>query len=474
MRLHKLLLVYICGCVAGCGMVVGTIVDTSVDVLTYPLKEYVFGKSFKYDNTWEKPYQSMCYQRDYGEMLLGVSVSGGGSRSAYFFACVLEQLQKLPIRPGSNKSYADEIDYISSVSGGSLASAYYCLTRYQPQYRENQQFFADFKTAMQKNFEIRALWKMLYGYWLLSFFTYYDRGDLMASVWDDMFFDDAVFDDLLQAEQLGAPTLIINGTNLNDGLKFVFTTLEDDMFNRSQYFQCIRHACFIKPATIQSHIPFETMGFTALNSDIRCYPLSKAVVASAAVPNLLGPVTLKNHHKKELLHIIDGGIYDNYGIESLMQVFTTRLDQNPGMPAKILIIDGSGFFDEQTHRSDNFSVAYYSERPIAIAWLRTKSYMEYVFQKARQFTNKQGIRPYRNLQFELLSLYDLLPSQQEHKYLSSDVALQTLMRPDIATEEFLRKITAIQTRFTISDDDAQSIERVAIETVQKLGKHGIE
>lgn len=464
------LLCLLCGVLLpGCGVIVGTLVDTVIDVTTYPVREYVFWGSYKYDNTWPEPYQVVEEPRDPGEILLGIAVSGGGSRSAYFFACVMEELAKIPVTPKSSKTYADEVDYISSVSGGSLASAYYCLTKYNRPHKSDAKFFTAFKQTMAKNFEFAAMIKMLCGYWMLNLFTYYDRGDLMASVWDHDFFKKATFADLIQAERNGAPALIMNTTNLTDGLKFVFTTIREDRFNSSAYFQQLRDAGFIKHAATQRYIPFRTIGFGSLNSDIRPYRVSNAVVASASVPNLLGPVTLRDYTSEErLINLVDGGVYDNYGVESLMQVMTEYLDRNPGKPAKILIIDGSGYFEEDKRQSNRFTVAYYSERPLAISWLRTKSYMEYVFQSARNFQNKDGVKPYRNLEFELISLYEPLPSQQQPKFITKEVALQKILRPDITTAEFLERVTTIQTRFKLAKADAEMIETVAKQTAERL------
>src|SRR5206468_4736393 len=50
---------------------------------------------------------------------VGLALSGGGSRSANFAASCMFQLERLGL--------LEKVDYISSVSGGSLTAAYYCL-----------------------------------------------------------------------------------------------------------------------------------------------------------------------------------------------------------------------------------------------------------------------------------------------------------------------------------------------------------
>ena len=59
------------------------------------------------------------------EPVVFVAASGGGSRAAIFAALILEGLAREPIAPGYPKTWADQIVMISSVSGGSLASAHF-------------------------------------------------------------------------------------------------------------------------------------------------------------------------------------------------------------------------------------------------------------------------------------------------------------------------------------------------------------
>ena len=59
-------------------------------------------------------------QRD---VLVGVALSGGGSRAALFGASGLEALARL--RAPGGASVLEQVDYLSSVSGGSVAASYY-------------------------------------------------------------------------------------------------------------------------------------------------------------------------------------------------------------------------------------------------------------------------------------------------------------------------------------------------------------
>src|SRR5262245_22430566 len=57
------------------------------------------------------------------ETLVGVALSGGGSRAALFGAAGLEGLARL--RAPGGGSVLEQVTYLSSVSGGSVAGAYY-------------------------------------------------------------------------------------------------------------------------------------------------------------------------------------------------------------------------------------------------------------------------------------------------------------------------------------------------------------
>src|SRR6266536_1288370 len=70
------------------------------------------------------PCQTTVVDRD---LLLGVALSGGGSRAALFAEAGLEALAQL--RTADGNSLLNRIDYLSSVSGGSLSASYYVLKK---------------------------------------------------------------------------------------------------------------------------------------------------------------------------------------------------------------------------------------------------------------------------------------------------------------------------------------------------------
>ena len=210
---------------------------------------------------------------------VGIAISGGGSRSANFAAAGLLQLQRIGL--------LQKADYLSSVSGGSLTAAYYCASDDKAWNPERAQ------TLMSHPFARDLIVKFLMPWTMATlFFTDYDRSDLLAESFQSTLFSrdgrGLTFADL----RPDRPRLLINSTDLQSGRKFIFC---DDTFDE-------------------------------LNSDLAKYPLAWACAASAAVPVLLHQVTLRDYSTvfKQYRHFIDGGIADNLGIQSLVEVYDSQ------------------------------------------------------------------------------------------------------------------------------------------------------
>jgi NTE family protein len=91
--------------------------------------------------------------------------------------------------------------------------------------------------------------------------------------------------------------------------------------------------------------------FDQLNTDLAKYPLAYAVAASSAVPVLLHQVTLRDYSTtfKQYRHLIDGGVVDNLGVRTLVEVYRSQLraSGNKAYPrgAVFFVIDAKTTFD---------------------------------------------------------------------------------------------------------------------------------
>ncbi len=264
--------------------------------------------------------QRLRLKEKQGKGLLILTFSGGGTRAAAFSYGVLKQLRDTEYQDGNDitRRLLDDVDIISSVSGGSFTAAYYGLF--------GEQIFVEFESVfLKKNVQsdlIRGLFNPLNWFSLIS--NQFDRTNLAIDYYDKNIFKKKTFADLYTQQ---GPEILINATDLSSG----------------------------------SRINFNQSMFTALCSDISKLKIAHAVTASSAVPVIFPPITLKNFDncnvnypdwlkqlelkenktKRELellttvkkyfdkqdiqyLHLIDGGISDNLGLRSIFDTVTLR------------------------------------------------------------------------------------------------------------------------------------------------------
>ncbi len=214
------------------------------------------------------------------EVFVGVAISGGGSRAANFSAAVLFDLQDL--------GFLQTVSAISSVSGGSLTAAYYGLYGHDPE-RWNRRRLRE---LLLKDFQSRWLVRWFLPQNVLRYwFTDFDRSDIMTGVFDGILFGKKTFGDMPPA----GPKILINTTNLTTGRQFRITDQD----------------------------------FRTLQSRLDTYPISYAVMASAAFPGAFNNVTLQNYSSRSrrahYVHLFDGGPSDNLGIKTLLRLLREQL-----------------------------------------------------------------------------------------------------------------------------------------------------
>jgi len=247
---------------------------------------------------------------------VGVAISGGGSRSANFSAACLFQLQRIGLM--------EHVDYLSSVSGGSLTAACYCLWEQKEWNPANVQAKLTHPFASDVIFNFLLPWNMV-----ALAISDYDRSDLLADSLRKTLFTrkgrELTFADL----RPDRPHLLINATDLQSGRRFVFC-------NES---------------------------FDEINSDLSKYPMAYAVAASSAVPVVMHQVTLRDFSTifKQYRHLVDGGVVDNLGVQTLAEVYEAHLrdaeDAVEPSPyprgAVLIVIDAATNNDTRiSHKSD--------------------------------------------------------------------------------------------------------------------------
>lgn len=249
------------------------------------------------------------------KMLLLLTFSGGGTRAAALSFGVLEVLKDTEVTiDGVKRRLLDEVDGISSVSGGSFTAGYYGLF--------GDRIFQDFENKfLKKNIQgaltIRTFLNPVN--WFRLYSDTFDRSDLAAEYYDKHIFEGGTFGDLANRK---GPIIVINATEMTHGTRIGFT---QDWFD-------------------------------VICSDLSKFPVARACSASSAVPMLMSPITLRNYagtcgykipdgyeellkgheisarqfylankiepllesREKPYLHLVDGGVTDNLGLRAIL------------------------------------------------------------------------------------------------------------------------------------------------------------
>lgn len=253
---------------------------------------------------------------------IGLSLSGGGYRAAAFHLGTLNKLNEMGI--------LEKINVLSTISGGSITGAAWALS---------DQNYDNFHKIMKKDLEskdvikfifmsssffLTALFLLLFlgGALYISFtsiswltfpiivvfvillmkFQYkiFPVSKIIEAAYNTFFFDKKTLSDF----KIGKPIMAIGSSNLHTGRPFTFSQLKmgDSTYSFSAEY---------RPPVVFLHKEF---------------PVARAVMASSCVPFVFSPVNIdgiffKNQEdiKRCKPVLIDGGVYDNQGIQKLSE-----------------------------------------------------------------------------------------------------------------------------------------------------------
>jgi NTE family protein len=305
---------------------------------------------------WDPDYgyrpEQMRERRGTGEIVLLLAFSGGGTRAAALSYGVLEELRETEIVVGGErKRLLDEVDVITSVSGGSFTSAYYGLF--------GERIFQDYEERfLRRNVQGRLLLELLRPVNWFRLAGSFTRTELAIQYYDQEIFEGATFTDLLDA---GGPLLQINAADLAAGNRFTFFQPQFDL----------------------------------ICSDLSALRVARAVAASSGVPVLFPAVTLRNYagtcgyeasaelrealadrrshrrhwnariatsyldaKRRPYIHLVDGGISDNVGLRGPLDevlaaggIWARFREIGVERPAHVVVV----VVDAEVHREPTFS-----------------------------------------------------------------------------------------------------------------------
>jgi hypothetical protein len=227
-----------------------------------------------------------------------VAFSGGGSRSAYFAANVLHELDRVGLDPITPK-----ISGIFSVSGGSLAAALYGVSHDQAELSSGPLVWSQHLTDEVLTIDLMGSMtrKLAAPFVLLPYL-----------------FGDVSRTDLLE-EAIERDVLLNNGAPLRYS---DFNPNRPPIFINAAIATSEGTAAFA-PEPFGAAFLFARPDFVKLGLDINSMLIARAVSASSAFPGLLSPVALprlrQSVYERQLgqarfVHLIDGGNADNLGL----------------------------------------------------------------------------------------------------------------------------------------------------------------
>lgn len=311
---------------------------------------------------------------------VGLALSGGGFRAAFFHIGVLARLAEIGVLP--------KVEVISTVSGGSIVGALYyvCLKRRLEEMSANGigregylELVAEVETLLrrgaQKNIRTRAFANPLKNAEMVVS-PRYSRSDRIGDLYDRYIYKDAwgekrtrkwgsqgpqrqialrelkisprgeeVDDpdaynrDRDHSEKL--PVLLLNATSLNSGHNWRFEairmgeSLPEDQ-RRETIANTVDKNMRLEPGYFEHR-----EGKSRVPEGKRDFPLALAVAASAAVPGVFQPLAISGMYKGVRVQLVDGGVQDNQGLQGLLDSSCERL----------IVSDASGQMVDQEHPS---------------------------------------------------------------------------------------------------------------------------
>jgi NTE family protein len=209
--------------------------------------DLVAKRGYRYRNLAETP------ENNTEKNFIIVTMSGGGTRAAALAYGVVEHMSRAKL-DRSGTTLLDEIDVISSVSGGSFAAAYLGLFG-------KDKFLQSFRQdVLERKIERDVLYRVA-APWNWPDMLLYGRSDLAEKYYNDYIFNGRTYAEMPHRR----PFVILNATDLTTGAGFSFS--QDD--------------------------------FDRICSDLEGIPVARAVLASSAFPVAFTPITLKNYGQSE-------------------------------------------------------------------------------------------------------------------------------------------------------------------------------
>lgn len=300
---------------------------------------------------------------------LGLALSGGGFRAAFYHIGVLARMAELGI--------LKHIESISTVSGGSIVgAAYYLLLKNLLESKADdeitdsdyiglvQKLESHLLGAVQKNLRMRTFTNPFKN--MRMILPNYSRSDSIGELYERHIYRPLIntgnrrirmSDLLIQPKGVvqpfhpwdtangnprrthKVPVLMLDATSLNSGHNWYFTAMSmGEVPPRNLTFR-----------DIDKKDRYRRMRYEEITTRKPYFLLGNAVAASAGVPGIFPPMAISDLYKDRQVQLVDGGVYDNQGVSSLLDPDCVCTD--------FIVSDASGQIDATDRpRTDILSV----------------------------------------------------------------------------------------------------------------------
>jgi NTE family protein len=250
-----------------------------------------------------------------------LAFSGGGTRAAAFSFGLMEELQRVRYTApdASQRSLLQDVEVISSVSGGSFTSAYYTLFP--------DKFFTDFpKDVLTRNIQGALTWSMFnpYNWWRLAF-PDFSRIDMADEYYDRTIFKGTTFAELLQRPKGRSPFLVLNATDIGIAHRFEFTQDQFDLLCSD-----LSGVSISRGVAASSNFPvaFAPLTVNIYKEGCGQLPLwvGEALKPGNRDKRRIADATAAHSYRepdRRYAHLLDGGLSDNLGLRGPFTAVTT-------------------------------------------------------------------------------------------------------------------------------------------------------
>jgi len=250
-----------------------------------------------------------------------LAFSGGGTRAAAFSFGLMEELRQVEYaaKDGSKRRLLDDVEIISSVSGGSFTSAYYVLFP--------ERFFSEFPVSfLYRDIQGGLVLRLFNPYnWFRLASPDFSRIDMADEYYNDTIFEGKSFGELLKRPRGSVPFLVLNATDISINHRFEFTQDQFDLLCSD-----LSGVTLSRAVAASSNFPVAFAPLTLNNYKQDC----------GALPEWIGPALVKGLNPKRrvaeavaaksyrdpdrrYVHLLDGGLSDNLGLRGPFQAATT-------------------------------------------------------------------------------------------------------------------------------------------------------